>query len=401
MRRLRVGAFENLACPAIVADACRQPPADRRRRNERRRKTEGLLREIESALRIALHDLFRHRRLDDGAPPVCGRPVDETRRRVGIDRRQRPGPIAAPGAVIQDRLPRPGGRRMRIGAHGVLQSGLMIAAASRLDVQAAQAKPMRLMMLEHRVVGGDGALPVARQLRGLSAKELGHWLMLEKPSRVGGVFGCRSRIARADRDHAARQREKTLLAFARAPGQGHEGGDVEDETQDAPDDRNRDRQHGDGAERQQQRDLVFNAAPRDRHDARIVGEPHEAPGSKGQRSEKHQQTKHILTAFPTPARGPETGVATRNSSVSRPGAQGLAPAASFPIAASRIDPSASSAASFAPACAAQPLAAWRAGSGSLPKAASAPLTSPRRMAASICDTSAAGSSPWVSFRTRT
>ena len=54
-----------------------------------------------------------------------------------------------------------------------------------------------------------------------------------------------------------------------------------------------------------------------------------------------------------------------------------------------------------PASAAQADAAWRDGSGSLAKAASAPLKSPRRLSASICDASAGGSSPAVSPRSRT
>ncbi len=65
----------------------------------------------------------------------------------------------------------------RIGARRILQRRLMIAGAPGLEMQPAQAKAMRLVMLQHRIVGRDRARGVAQELRGLRLQELGHRLV--------------------------------------------------------------------------------------------------------------------------------------------------------------------------------------------------------------------------------
>ena len=200
-----------------------------------------------------------------------------------FDGRERACPVAAAGAVVEHRLPRPCGGRMRVGAHGVLQRSFVVAAPPRLEMQATEAQPVRLMMLEHRVISGECARPIARQLRGLGAEQPGHRFVRDEAVRLGGVLCRGARIAGADGDHAVRQRHETLFAPARPRSQRHERRDVEDETQDAPDDRQRDRRCRDDPERQHQRDFVFDPAPHDRDEARIVREPHQAPGGQRQR----------------------------------------------------------------------------------------------------------------------
>jgi len=64
----------------------------------------------------------------------------------------------------------------------------MVAGAPRLDMQAAQAKAMGLVMVEHRIVGGDGARGVARELRRLRLQELGQGLVADQTVRLGGVL---------------------------------------------------------------------------------------------------------------------------------------------------------------------------------------------------------------------
>ena len=92
---------------------------------------------------------------------------------------------------------------MSVGAHGVLQGGLVIAAAPRFDVQSPQGESVRLVMLEHLVVGGDGGLPVAGELRRLRAKQLGHRVASKQTARIGGVSAAARGVARSDCDQPA------------------------------------------------------------------------------------------------------------------------------------------------------------------------------------------------------
>ena len=111
MGRLLVSGLENAARAAIVSRFSHEPAADRSRGHEPGRQPAGFLRQRERVLRIALHRRFGHCGLDHRAPAVCGRLVDEAGGGVDIDRRERARPVAAPGAVVEHRLTRPGGGR--------------------------------------------------------------------------------------------------------------------------------------------------------------------------------------------------------------------------------------------------------------------------------------------------
>ncbi len=292
MGRLSVSGLEHAAGAAKIAGLRCQPAADRRRGDKRRRELASLLRQSERDFRIALHRFLGHRRLDHGAPAVRGRLVDEPGAGVRVDGRQRAGPIAAPRAIVEHRLTGPGCGGARMGAHRILQGRGMIAGAPRLDMQAAQANAMRFVMLQHRIIGRDGPRSVPGKLRGLGLQELGHRLVPDQPVRVVGVLGGASRVACADGQHPARQSLEPLLAPTRPRADRNQRRDTEDEAQHAPHDRERQRQRQDGAEREQQRNLVLLAPPGDVHDARIVRKPRQTPGDQRQRRQENQQANH-------------------------------------------------------------------------------------------------------------
>ena len=351
MGRLRIRGLEDPRCAAIVALLRRQAPANRGRGHERRLKPAGLLRKDERALRIPLHRLFGHRGLDDRAPAIRGWLVDEPGGGVGVDRRERARPVAASRAIVQNRLTRPSGGRARIRAHRVLERRLMIAAAPRLKMQAAQAEAMRLVMIEHRVERGDGAPCVAGELRRLRLQEFGHRLVPDEPARLGGVLGRGPGVAGADRDHAARQRAGTLLALARPRGERNQRRDTEDESQHAPYDRQT-RSPAPGRRR-----APASAKPHIPRPARSASrrpdcwrarsDPRRpAPARRGKSTAETSRLR-----FKMPARA-GAGAGGRP-----PRSHGLAPPASRPIAASRIDCSAASAACLARASVGQSPAA--------------------------------------------
>ena len=128
----------------------------------------------------------------------------------------------------------------------------MIAAAPRLKMQTAQAKAMRLVIIEHRIERGDGAPCIAGKLRRLRLQEFGHRLVPDEPAGLGGVLGRGLGVACADRDHAARQRAKTLLALARPRADRNQRRDTENEAQHGPHDRQRDCQRQDCTKREHQ-----------------------------------------------------------------------------------------------------------------------------------------------------
>ena len=70
---------------------------------------------------------------------------------------------------------------------GVLQRGLVVVIPPGLEVEAAEAETMGVAMLKHRFESGDGALPVARELRSLGLQKRGHRLMRDVPARLGEV----------------------------------------------------------------------------------------------------------------------------------------------------------------------------------------------------------------------
>jgi hypothetical protein len=109
---------------------------------------------------------------------------------------------------------------------------------------------------------------------------------------IGRVFGGGSGVARAHGHHAARQRLKTFVAPADLRADRNQRRDAEDEAKHSPHDRQRDRQRQNGAESEQERDLVFLATPSQVDDARIVREPGQTASGQRQRCEKNQQANH-------------------------------------------------------------------------------------------------------------
>ena len=191
--------------------------------------------------------------------------------------------------------------------------------------------PCVSLMLEHGVVGRDGPRPVAGELGGLGLQELGHRLVANQPVRFVGVLGGGARVARADREHAARQSLEALLTPARLCADRDQRGNAEDEAQQSPHDRDRNSQRQDGAKPEQQRNLVLLAPPGDVHDARIVRKPGQASGDQRQRRQENQQANHR-----NPASKRQTCAGRRlDARPLRP--QGFGPPASCPTAASRID----------------------------------------------------------------
>ncbi len=81
-----------------------------------------------------------------------------------------------------------------------------LAAAARFHVQPAQSERMGLGMFEHLVERRDGAGAIAIELGGLRAQQLGQRFLGQKLPSLGGMPVGGARIARADRDHAARER---------------------------------------------------------------------------------------------------------------------------------------------------------------------------------------------------
>ena len=207
----------------------------------------------------------------------------------------------------------------------------MIAGAPRLDMQTAQADALGLVMIEHGVIGRNSPRSVARKLRGLRLQELGHRLVPDQPARVVSVLGGASRVARADGEHAARQSLEALLTPARLGPDRDQRRDTEDKAQQAPHDRDRNSQRQDGAEPEQQGDLVLLAPPGDVHDAWIVRKPRQAAGDQRQRRQENQQANHR-----DPASKRQTCAGRRLGA--RPlKPHGFWPLASRPTAASRID----------------------------------------------------------------
>ena len=133
-------------------------------------------------------------------------------------------------------------------------------------------------MVEHLAERGDRAGAVARQLRRLRAQQFRQRLVAQALARFVGVPARRARVARADRDHAARKRRVALFSPARPGGERNQRGQAEDEADHAPGQRQQDRQRHDQAERDHQRNVVFDAAPGQRHLARVLGEPGQAVG---------------------------------------------------------------------------------------------------------------------------
>ena len=168
----------------------------------------------------------------------------------------------------------------------------MIAGAPRLDMQPAQANAMRFVMLKHRIIGRDSPRSVAGELGGLGLQELGHRLVADQPVRVVSVLGRGSRVACADREHAARQSLEALLTPARFCADRNQRRNAEDEAKQSPHDRDRNSQRQDGAEREQQGNLVLLSPPSDVHDAGIVRKPRQASGDQRQRRQENQQANH-------------------------------------------------------------------------------------------------------------
>ncbi len=63
-----------------------------------------------------------------------------------------------------------------------------------------------------------------------------------------------------------------------------------------------DRQRRHDAERDHQRNVVFDAAPGQRDLARVLGEPGQAVGRQGERGEEQQQANHGVSASSLPTR---------------------------------------------------------------------------------------------------
>ncbi len=147
---------------------------------------------------------------------------------------------------------------------------------------------MRVVARQHVVEGGHRARAVAAELRGLRAQQLRQRFVVEKAVGLARIAMRLARIARADGDHAARERRKTLLPPPRAHRERGQRRDAQHEAQQREGERERDggRQHD--AERHHQRDIVFDAAPGQRNRAGIVGEPRQSPGRKAQNREEGQ-----------------------------------------------------------------------------------------------------------------
>jgi hypothetical protein len=98
-----------------------------------------------------------------------------------------------------------------------------------------------------------------------------------------------ARVARADRDEAARERRIALLAPPLPREYRHEGRDADDEAQPAPDD--------DGGERDADQDerrrcVEDFAEPIDRDVARVLHQPHPAIRQDGEGDEIDQNADH-------------------------------------------------------------------------------------------------------------
>ena len=209
----------------------------------------------------------------------------------------------------------------------------MVAAAARLDMQAAQAERMGRRMLEHVAEGGRGGGAVAGELRRLRAQELGQRLVAEMLARLGGEAARGARVARADRHHAARQRRIALLAPARLGGERDQRGNAEDEPDDRPGERDDDRQADDDAQgrpsarrRIRRRPAVSATSPG------FSASQLSPKAARASRREKQQQANHGHSAStPGPAHFPSA------PGVNNPRAPPLnpSPAASRPSASAR------------------------------------------------------------------
>ena len=177
----------------------------------------------------------------------------------------------------------------------------MVAGAPRLEMQAAQAEALGFVMLQHRIVRRHGAGSVAGELRGLGLEELGHRLVADQPARrhrrvLGGGAG----VARADGEHAARQRLEALLPPARLRAERNQRRERGRRSAARPHAiASAIRQREDGGEREHQRDLVFLAPPGQVHDARIVRKPSQTSSGQRHRCEKNQQANHCDSASKT------------------------------------------------------------------------------------------------------
>ena len=154
-------------------------------------------------------------------------------------------------------------------------------------------------MIEHVAERGGGAGAVAGKLRRLRAQQLGQRRVAEMLARFGGEPGRRARVARADSGHAAGKRGVALLAPPRLGGERHQRRQAENEANDAPGERDEDRQPDDDAKRDPQRDVVFDAVEGQRDVAGVLGQPGEPIGGERQQDEKQQQANHDQR---TPAR---------------------------------------------------------------------------------------------------
>ena len=271
--------------------------ADRGGGDQARREVERLARQRQRALGVAFGALHGERGLQHRPPAVGGRLVEQPRLGVGLDGGERVRPIGAPRVVVEHGLRRPRQRRARIGAPRVVERGLRLAGAARLDMQPAQAQQMRVLARQHFIEGGDRAGAVAGELRRLRAQKLGQRFLAEIFVGLDGVAAGLARVAGADGDHAARQRRKTLFAPAGAAGVGERRGRAQHKAQNPPDggDDDGEREHDPG--RRDQRHFVFDAAPGQRDRAWNFREPGEAYRDEAERRQKRQQAQHAATLF--------------------------------------------------------------------------------------------------------
>ncbi len=245
-------------------------------------------------MRLAFGALLRHCGLQDSAQAVGARLVDQFRRRIGFDGRERARPIAARGAIVEDRLRGPWQGAMLMRLDGMGERRLVVAAPARLHMEAAQPQRMGVAAVEHVPEGGFGARAIAGELRRLRAEQARQRLRADQPVRFGGMSARGAGIARADRHHAARQGREPLLTPARATGKRDERGSAQHKKEDAP---KRDRQHRHPGDHDRQIRLDPIAEERECNSvAWVLGDPRQAQRDEAQQGEKEQQANHFVSA---------------------------------------------------------------------------------------------------------
>ena len=152
---------------------------------------------------------------------VAGRLVDQFRRGIRFDDRQRAGPVAVLGAIAEHRLRRPRQRGVIVGAAGVFERRLMVAppGALRCAGHAGRAREFA-DELEHvaerkpqRRRGRRKAAPPAPAAAWSAARRRDACALRRRAASPCG------RVARADRRHAAGERGVALFAPPRLTGE--------------------------------------------------------------------------------------------------------------------------------------------------------------------------------------